>query len=261
MELYLQEKGKDKDEIILFLHGKGLAGWMWNKQIDDFNDYHCIVPDLPGHGKSKKIKPFTIKRSADMIIELIQDRCGNKKVHMVGISLGAQIILQVMDINPEVVDKVLISGTVTKSTSPTPTFLKLFDYFIEAYKPEVDINFFIKAYMRMYHIPKSLFNEFKDSAYLINDDALNEILKENMLFKAPVTLNVNQTPVLVMTGEKDYKIIKKSASNLLNLLPNSKGRIALDVGHLWNIEKPELFNETLKAWINDFNLPDSLEKF
>jgi pimeloyl-ACP methyl ester carboxylesterase len=66
-------------------------------------------------------------------------------------------------------------------------------------------------------------------------------------------------PVLVMTGEKDYKIIKKSARDLLNELPNSRGAMALKVGHLWNIENPELFNNVLRAWITDKNLPKGIE--
>ncbi|MBU4534315.1 MAG: hypothetical protein KKF16_00465 [Euryarchaeota archaeon] len=62
-----------------------------------------------------------------------------------------------------------------------------------------------------------------------------------------------------MTGEKDYKIIKESARDLLNVLPNSRGAMALKVGHMWNIENPELFNNALRAWITDEDLPEGLE--
>jgi pimeloyl-ACP methyl ester carboxylesterase len=80
-----------------------------------------------------------------------------------------------------------------------------------------------------------------------------------MLFKMPNGLKNAEAPVLVMTGEKDYKIIKESAKDLINVLPNSKGAMALKVGHMWNIENPELFNKTLRAWITDESLPEDLD--
>jgi len=107
----------------LFLHGGGLAGWMWNKQLEAFSDYHCLVPDLPEHGKSAKVKPFTMRCAAEMIIDIIQNRVHNEKAHLVGISLGAQIIVQILSIAPEVVDHVLISGTLVRSIPHTETFL------------------------------------------------------------------------------------------------------------------------------------------
>ncbi len=57
--------------------------------------------------------------------------------------------------------------------------------------------------------------------------------------------------MLVMFGEKDYRIIKESADELLNVIPNSKGAVARKVGHMWNMEKPKLFNDVLRAWITD----------
>ncbi len=169
MELYIKETGKKNDETIVLLHGGGIAGWMWDKQLEVFNDYHCIVPDLPEHGKSAEVKPFTIKDSADMIIDIIKNQAHNGKAHLVGISLGAQIIVQILSKAPEVVDHALISGTLVHSIPHTETFLKLLNYLIKVYEPVKDTDFFIKANMRTYNMPKSLFNEFKESTRLINE--------------------------------------------------------------------------------------------
>lgn len=261
MDLYIKETGKNNDETIIFLHGGGIAGWMWDKQVESFQDHHCIIPDLPEHGKSIEVKPFTMQSAADMIIDIIKNQSLNGKAHLVGISLGAQIIVQILSTAPEVVNHAIISGTLVHSIPHTKTFLKLLNYLIKAYEPVKDTNFFIKANMRTYNMPKSLFKEFKESTRLIKPDSLNRILKENMLFKMPSGLEKAEVPVLVMTGEKDYKIIKESARDLINVLPNSEGAMALKVGHMWNIENPELFNNTLRAWITDETLPKGLDYF
>jgi len=257
VDLYIKETGKNSDETIIFLHGGGISGWMWDKQIEAFNDYHCIVPDLPEHGKSAEVGPFTMKGAAEMIINIIQNQAHNGRAHLVGISLGAQIIVQILSMVPEVVDHVLISGTLVRSIPHTETFLTLLNYLIKVYEPVKDTDFFIKANMRTYNMPKSLFSEFKEATHLIKPDSLNRILKENMLYKMPEGLENAEAPVLVMAGEKDYKIIKESAKDLLNVLPNSKGAVALKVGHLWNVENPELFNSVLRSWLTDNKLPEN----
>jgi pimeloyl-ACP methyl ester carboxylesterase len=261
MDLYIKETGKSNNETIVFLHGDGIAGWMWDKQAEAFDDYHCIVPDLPEHGKSAGIKPFTMKGAAEMIIDIIKNKAHCGKAHLVGISLGAQIIVQILSMAPEVVDYAIISGTLVRSIPPTETFLERLNQLIEVYLPEKNSNLRIKSYMRSYNIPKSLFNKFKESTYVIKQDSSERIIKENMLFKMPDGLRKANVPVLVMTGEKDYKIIKESARNLLNALPNSEGAVALKVGHMWNIENPELFNNVLRRWINGETLPEGLDLF
>jgi len=258
MNLYVEEKGQENAETILFLHGGGMAGWMWKEQVEVFKDYHLIIPDLPEHGKSIDIKPFTIEGAADRIIDLIRAMAKGGKANLVGISLGAQIILQILSKSPEVVDHAMISGTLVHSIPHTETFLKLLDYLIKVYQPVKDTDFFIKANMRTYNIPKNLFNEFKESTYLIKPASLDRILHENMLFQMPTGLNHTDVPVLVMDGGKEYKVIKESAQDLLEVLPNATGITAPKLGHVWNIENPDLFNRVLRSWIMDENLPEEV---
>jgi pimeloyl-ACP methyl ester carboxylesterase len=256
MDLHIKKTGSG-NETIIFLHGGAMAGWMWDEQLKAFSDYQCIVPDLPEHGQSIEVKPFTIKDSAERIVNIIQDHIKGK-VHLVGISLGAQIIVQILSRDPELIDHALISGTLVRSIQHSETLLKLLDYAIKVYEPVKDKDFFIKANMRTYNMPKNLFNNFKESTLLVNHDSLKRILTENMLFKMPDGLEKVETPVLVMTGEKDYKIIKESANDLIRILPTSWGYMAPNVGHAWNLEDPRLFNWVLRRWINNQPIEDAL---
>ncbi len=60
-----------------------------------------------------------------------------------------------------------------------------------------------------------------------------------------------KSPILVITGEKDYKIIKESADDIINAIPTSEGYTAPKLGHMWNLEDSKLFNRVLRRWIND----------
>ena len=259
MGLYIKETGKSNDKTIIFIHCEGIAGWMWDKQVEAFKDYYCIVPDLPGHGKSTEVSPFTIQNTADMIIDLIKNKAKNGKAHLVGISIGAQIIVQILATAPEVVDHALISGALVRNSKPSESFLKLLNYLIKVYLPDKNKTIRIMSYVRSYNIPKNLRGKFKESTYAIEQDSANRIIRESILFKMPSDLEKVNVPVLVMNGQKDCIKIKESAINLLSVLPNSKGAMARKVGHLWNIENPELFNKTLRAWITDNKSPEELK--
>ncbi|HMK54062.1 MAG TPA: alpha/beta hydrolase, partial [Methanobacteriaceae archaeon] len=167
MNLHLEETGRENKETIVFLHGGGLAGWIWDEQVKSFSDYHCLVPDLPEQGQSAEVEPFTIECAAEMIIDLIHNRAQDGKAHLVGLSLGSQIIVQILATAPEVVNHAIITGTLVRSIPHSETLLKLLNYTFKAYKPVKDTDFFIKANMRTYNISKNYFDKFKKATQQI----------------------------------------------------------------------------------------------
>ena len=260
MSLYTKETGKENDETLIFIHGENMAGWMWEEQVKAFPDFHCLVPDLPEHGESKEIAPFTIQKAADQIIEIFKDYT-NGRAQLVGISLGAQIILQILNDAPRRVDSAFISGVLVNNSQPNDTFLELFNYLIDSYIPVKDHPLSIGSYIRSYGIPKGQRKKYIKSTRVVKPDSAREILKENIFFKIPDKLDEVDVPVLVMAGEKDYTVIKESVQGLSNDLPNSRSFLVPGVGHVWNMENPELFNEILRGWITGSSLPDSLIEF
>ncbi|UTB33733.1 MAG: alpha/beta hydrolase [Methanobacterium sp. ERen5] len=255
MKLVFDETGNENKESILFLHPGGMSGWMWEQQIKHFKNYHCIIPDLPEHGRSASVKPFTIKRTAGMVAELVED-CPNELVNMVGIGLGGQIILQIMSKYPEIVDRAMVSGTLVRNHQYKSLIARLKELLM-VYKPVKNSEFYIKAYMRTYHMPKVCFDKFKMSICQIETSSIERILIENHTFKLPPILETGETNLLVMAGEKDYNILKDSSKEIMNNY-HARGALALGGGHLWNMETPDKFNEVLDAWLQNQPLPESL---
>lgn len=260
MNLYIKETHPQKENSIIFLHGYSMAGWMWDEQVKTLPDYHCIVPDLPEHGKSHDIHPFNIENAAQGVIDIIKEKTQDGRAHLVGMSLGAQVILEILNSAPEVVNRAFISGAVVNSNPPSETFLELLDYLIKKYAPAKNDNLTIGSYIRSYGIPRGFIKKFKESTYLISFESAENILRESMLFNLPSNLENTDVPVLVMAGEKDNRVIKEHAQDLVDTLPNSKAYLAPGVGHMWNIESPELFNQVLRLWIAGQSLPNSLKE-
>src|ERR1700676_5643973 len=90
--LHVHECGPNSAPTICFLHGGGVSSWMWTPQVEALQDtYHCLLPDLPEHGLSASVRPFTIADAARRVAELIRELAHGGRAHVIGISEGAQI--------------------------------------------------------------------------------------------------------------------------------------------------------------------------
>jgi pimeloyl-ACP methyl ester carboxylesterase len=89
MGLFVRESGPTAAPTVVLLHGGGVSGWMWDRCTSLLDDFRCLVPDLPEHGGSRGIKPFTIEDSARRVVELIRSRVPGGGALAAGHSLGA----------------------------------------------------------------------------------------------------------------------------------------------------------------------------
>jgi len=253
MGLYVKEVGKNNRETIVFLHAGMSSGWMWNKHLEALNDYHCLVPDLLEHGRSTEVKPFRMEGAAEDVIDLIKE-----KAHVVGLSLGAQTAVQILSMAPEVVDHAVITGTLTCEVGSNLSVLM--NIFFKVYMCLKDTDFFIKMGMRAQNIPAEYFEEVKKDVKALTWSSLNNITRENSSFKISENLCKSENRVLILTGEKEVKVVHESAVDLNKCLSNSKAYKITNFGHTWPLESPELFSSVVRTWINDNPLPEDLLK-
>jgi pimeloyl-ACP methyl ester carboxylesterase len=266
--LFIKESGPDSAPTIIFLHGGGGEGWMWNPQVQVLSDYHCLVPDLPEHGKSLEIKPFTITSSTEMIADLIRLRAHNAKAHVVGLSLGAQITAALLALAPEVAASAFISSALVH---PIPGMKAFTPKMLAAtYRwgaaPFLRWDWFVRLNMRYAAgVPYRYFTEFRETSLHLTADSFGHAIYENQLFRLPTGLDKVHTPVLVVAGKGEYGGMRQSVKDLASAIPGAKGylvehkqKLSLAAQHNWNLTAPQLFNRTLRAWIEGSPLPEEL---
>lgn len=78
-----KEYGDLHKPLILLIHGGGVGGWMWDKQVQYFSDYHCVVPELIDN-EASNISDFSIEDSAKKLLSIIEEKAKNKRVIVVG---------------------------------------------------------------------------------------------------------------------------------------------------------------------------------
>ena len=90
---------------IVLVHGRGgsLQGWIDNGVLPNLTkDYRVIAFDLRGHGLSAK--PHTQQQyGKEMALDIVRlmDHLGIDKAHIIGYSLGANIVAQLLVLHPE----------------------------------------------------------------------------------------------------------------------------------------------------------------
>lgn len=259
MALYVSEAGPEDAPSILFLHGGGMSGWMWDKIVGLMSDYHCLVPDMPDHGQSRGEGPFSHKDSARHIAEAIRTRVHGGKAHVVGVSLGAQVLLQLLSDYPEVVDHAVVNSPEIRQVPGSGWFLApaLFDPTVKLTIPLARNRTFARLQASSYHLPDDMFEAYFDDTRQTSGETLARILRQNMTFVLPEKLKDVRVPVLVIAGGKEYKLMKDSVKDVVAVMPNARGYIVKGVGHTFSFEKPELYASLVKDWIHDRPLPEN----
>ena len=79
-----------------FFHGGGLSWWNYREVGESLGqDYHVIIPILDGHAGSDR-EFISIEENARGIIEYIDSTCNGSVLLIGGLSLGAQILLEML---------------------------------------------------------------------------------------------------------------------------------------------------------------------
>jgi pimeloyl-ACP methyl ester carboxylesterase len=255
MALFTQEFGPSTAPTIVFLHGGGVGGWMWKPQIAQLQDeYHLFVPDLPEHGQSANVTPMTLQNAAAQVAELIRTRAHGRRAHVVGLSLGAQTTIELLSQTPELIDRAVASGPLMR---PLPG-IGTTNLMAKMYWPFRNMAWLVKWNMQGLGVPAEYFEEFcKDTAALTIDGFVRMTLA-NGNNHVPPNLHAVTVPTLLLVGEKELKIMKESVHDLLAVMPSAQGYVVSGAIHNWSMQLPELFTQTVQAWISNRGLPVQL---
>ncbi|AST94369.1 alpha/beta hydrolase [Sutcliffiella cohnii] len=251
MWMYYKEFGIEHSTLMVFIHGGGVSGWMWDKQVEYFRSkFHCLVPDLPEHGKSIHEGHFTIDGAADKIINLINEKSNGKRVIAIGFSLGAQVLIAMIGKKPQLIDFAMINSPLVKKI---PFANALTNSMMFAF-PLVKYKAFSKIQAKSMYITEDYYDIYYEESCQLTKDSFLRVMKENMSFTIPHKFNTSNSKILVTVGEKERKIMKDSMKEVTNNSSNSKGVILPNIGHGFSLAHPDLFNRVLEEWIeNDVN--------
>lgn len=252
-ELFVHEAGQRGAPTIVFLHGGGLSGRMWQPQLERLSEFHCLVPDLPEQGRSVAVGAFVLTDAVARVAELIRTRATNGRAHVVGLSLGGAVALTLLGRAPELVDHALVSGTAARM-GPLLGAISRASGSVYAWLSQ---DLLIKAALGQFRIPAAYMADVRaDLALSSNRAFADHVTAALMALELP---RATTAPLLAVVGQRETLVAKQAARTIVAAVPNARGGVVPQVGHVWNLEAPDLFAELVRAWCTNRELPRALQ--
>ena len=249
--LYTAESGLPENPAILFLHGSPLTGRMWQPQMDRLSEFYCLAPDLPRHGNSAAIPTQSLASVSEKVANLIRTRVPSGWAHIVGLSYGGVVAQGILKYAPEVVKTMVLSGTSDRMPRWLAESQRLNEPFMRLMKPQQ----LAALVCLQFGVPKKYQQSLSADFASFSASTLMEVL---MTYTEIPDLAENKLPVLVMVGSAETIYAKMAARKLSKTIPGARGYSLPGLGHVWNLQAPDLFVETLRAWIGGTDLPNAL---
>lgn len=253
LTIHFQDYNPNGSPGVLLLHGLGATGESWQLQIPALVNagYRVIVPDLRGFGKSSypggRNNPKTM---AQDMVDLMEG-LALEKFHLIGISLGGIVALDLVLAEPEMAKSLVITNSFAKLRPKKISF-----WFF--YVMRLILVHLIGIETQASYVADRLFPEpgqvelhsaFREQVSQSNPRGYRSTMRSLAFFDVTSEVGEIQIPTLVITGEKDTIVPPASQAELAELIPGTQQIIIKDAGHAVIAEKPDEYNQVIYGFL------------
>ncbi len=218
------EYGEEHKEVIVLLHGGGLSWWNYREVAEKLSfDYRVILPILDGHTESDSDFK-SIEENAKRIIRFIDEQLGGSVLLIGGLSLGGQIVLEILSHKKDVCQYALIESALVVPSKFTHAMIK--PAFGSCYGL-IKRRWFSKLQFKSLRIKQELFEDYFRDTCGISKSNMIAFLEANALYRIKPSIADCSAKSYVFVGEKENRAMRKSAKiiheklqgSLLQVLP------------------------------------------
>ncbi len=212
-----KEFGPAGAKPLVLLHGGGLNWWNFREAARALaGTYHVVLPILDGHGGSDR--PFTsIEDNAREILSWMDERLGGRVALLGGLSLGAQVAVEMLHQRPDLCDAALLESAALIPDRLTHALVG--PAFGSSYGL-IRRRWFSKLQFRSLHMDPALFEDYYGDTCAIKKGDMVAFLKASTAYALP-DLSAVTARVAVYVGEKENGRMQRSARLLKDALPGA----------------------------------------
>lgn len=213
-----KEYGKGNQKTIVLLHGGGLSWWNYREAAELLQgDYHLILPILDGHAGSDR-SFTTIEENAAEIIDFIRSDLGGSVFLLGGLSLGAQVALEMMSQKGAICEHAIIESAMVIPSKVTRAMIKPS---IACSYGLIKQKWFSRLQFRSLKIKDELFGDYYRDTCAISKEDMIAFLQANTSYTLKASIKNTAANVRICYGEKEIRGIKRSAGRIKEILPDA----------------------------------------
>ncbi len=211
--MYYESFGNPENPAIVFLHGANFVQSFY-KQYCLSDRYYLIVPHITGYGKESE-SIYTTEKAKEEITELIKSL--NRKVTLIGFSLGAQLAFTLTSDHSELFSgAIIISPWIIKERKTLDKIVKMNEKYINLLQK----NWYIKISAKLLAISNEMYDDFAEYTKSAKLETILNSIDNGIEIKDYPQFADTDIPVLVLCGKKELSDVRKSVRHMAEL--NSK---------------------------------------
>lgn len=243
---------------MIILHG--FLGCLdnWQSVAKSISDqYQVFVPDLPNHGRSPHSNQFNFKILAEEISAFIRSHM-DVPINAIGHSMGGKILLEIVNSQPEIFQKMVIADIGTKSYPPEQSamMVDLLQMPISQFKSRSEAVDYLTnlgynasfVLFLMKNLDRSDQQEFKWKANI-------PVLTENYfeILKSVEPSKPIHIPILFVRGSESHYITSGDQVQLEVQYQKALFHTIDHAGHWVHADQPDEFVRTVRDFFNSHN--------
>ncbi len=240
---------------VIFLHGIGGNRTTWAVQQLAIADLCTAISwDARGYGQSDDYDgPLNFSDFGDDLERLLDAR-GIEQAHLIGLSMGARIL---MDFFPRYRERVatltlcdcFFSYATALSPEKQQEFIDLRQKPLKEGKSPADLAPTLIGSLVGPNCSQWAYDQLYQSLVDIHVDSYLKTIAATITYDASGSLADFDVPVQLIFGEHDKLTPPSIGETMLEKIPDAQMAIIEDAGHLSNLEQPEAFNDILRAFL------------
>lgn len=234
-------------EMVVFVHGAGVAGWMWKKQVESLVDWRRVVVDLADHGADRATPFTTLEAEADAIVAHIRTTTG--KAHLVGHSLGAKIVLDILARSPEVAMSAVVSSALVR---PSLVARMMDNHTLNVLSVwMLRTPWLARLQAQQFSFPDADMTEnfLADVGVMTAENLDRPVAAFCGKLSPPAGLEQVRCPVLLTVGEKELGVMQDSVQDLRKRMPHAETWTIPGAQHNYPWTHADAYSSRLKQWL------------
>jgi 3-oxoadipate enol-lactonase len=243
---------------LLLLHAGVTDSRMWDEQFDVFaRHYQAIRYDLPGFGKSRLLRgPFSIHEQAASLLRFL----GLERAHVVGISFGGRIALDLALARPEMVSALILVCPSVSGEKPSDA-VRQFGAEEEALLERGDLTAATELNLRMWvdgprrnsdQVNPAVRERVREMQYHAFTIPMPEDIEERPLIPPAIgRLAEVRAPTLIVVGDYDIEEKLTLADRLASEISGARKVVVPGAAHMVTMEQPDIFNRIALDFLSE----------
>lgn len=199
--------------------------------------YHVILPTLDGHGEEYQTPYVSTGRAADQLMDYIQEHCSGHLFALCGVSLGGQIVMELLARKSDLTEKAIIDGSLCYPQSMMARFciasVWLFGGLLfSKWACRLQLKLMPKLRPVEMAYPREIQEYYLQDIPRTPRKTLYTMYRTYMMqYHLKEGVGSSQVQVMYWYGEKEMKCVKNSALMFQKLLPSCRIYEAKGYGH------------------------------